>query len=261
MLQENPILRAIKARDAAYGTWAQMNCAEFCELAARAGLDFVIVDMEHGSFGIDSAVNMIRAAEAGGAAAIVRVPDPGRSTILKVLDAGASGVLVPNIGSRAEAEAVVQAARYAPAGSRGACPCTRGTGHGVYDWGDYLEWSRRNILVSVIIETPDGVRNFDEIIATPGLDVVALGQFDLSQALGYEGKHDHPDVRRKIEDLARKARSKNVEVMTAIFDSNAEEIARQTRRWKEIGVRIMAVSGDRFMLASNYKAIAAAVSR
>ena len=71
-----------------------MNSPEFCEVAARSGLDFVIVDMEHGSFGIEAAVNMIRAVEAGGAAAVVRVPDATRTNILKVLDAGAAVVLV-----------------------------------------------------------------------------------------------------------------------------------------------------------------------
>lgn len=261
MLAQNKVLVSIAERGAAFGTWAQMNSPEFCEIAARSGLDFVIVDMEHGSFGIDSAVNMIRAVEAGGAAALVRVPDHSRTNILKVLDAGAAGVLVPNVGTREQARAVVEAARFAPHGSRGACPCTRGTGHGVYDWKPFLEWSERNVIVAALIETPDGIRNFEEIVDVPGLDMVAMGPFDLSQAMGYAGDHKHPDVRRKLEELTAVARRRSVEVMAVVFDSDPAVIARDARRWKELGARVVAVSGDRFMLASGFRSITASLPR
>src|SRR5215211_7593517 len=131
MQDDNKIRIALQSKSIAFGTWAQMNAPEFCEIAGRSGLDFVIVDMEHGAFGIDSAVNMIRAVEAGGAAPMVRVPDAARSGILKVLDAGAAGVLVPNVDNRGVAEQIVSAAKFAPRGTRGACPCTRATAHGV----------------------------------------------------------------------------------------------------------------------------------
>src|SRR5215218_2010932 len=127
MRDDNKIRIALRDRSVAFGTWAQMNAPEFCEIAGRSGLDFVIVDMEHGAFGIDSAVNMIRAVEAGGAAPVIRVPDASRSGILKALEAGAVGLLVPNVDSKQMAEEIVAAARFAPRGTRGACPCTRAT--------------------------------------------------------------------------------------------------------------------------------------
>jgi 4-hydroxy-2-oxoheptanedioate aldolase len=261
MREQNKIKKSITERGMAFGTWAQMNSPEFCEIAARSGLDFVIVDMEHGSFGIDSAVNMMRAVEAGGATPVVRVPDHSRTNIQKVLDAGATGVLVPSVGTREQAEAIVQAARFAPQGIRGACPCTRGTGHGVFDWKPFLEWSERNVIVAALIETPDGIRNFEEIISVPGLDMVALGPFDLSQAMGYAGEHKHPDVQRKLEELTAIARGRDVEVMTVVFDSDPAVISRDTQRWKELGARVVAVSGDRFMLATGFKAIARSLPR
>jgi 4-hydroxy-2-oxoheptanedioate aldolase len=261
MLSPNKVLAALKERDIAVGTWAQMNSPEFCEVAARSGLDFVIVDMEHGSFGIEAAVTMIRAVEAAGAASMVRVPDSARTNILKVLDAGADVVLVPNVETREMAESIVSSARYAPLGKRGACPCVRATGHGVDQWADYVAWSAKNILVGVLVETADGLRNFEDIASVPGLDFIAMGPFDLSQALGYGGDWKHPDVRRKQEEMVRIARTHDLEVMAATFDSNPEDLRRQTEDWKRLGVRMFAVSGDRFMLSSGYKAIVSSLAK
>jgi 4-hydroxy-2-oxoheptanedioate aldolase len=260
MLSTNKITTALDSKGLAVGTWAQMNSPEFCEVAARSGLDFVIVDMEHGSFGIEAAVSMIRAVEAGGAASIVRVPDASRTNILKVLDAGANVVLVPNVETRATAESIVSAARYTPVGRRGACPCVRATAHGVEAWGDYLAWSDKNVLVGVLVETPEGLRNFEDIVSVPGLDIIAMGPFDLSQALGLGGDWKHPEVRRKQEEMIRIARHHDLEVMAATFDSNPEDLRRQVQDWKRHEVRMFAVSGDRFMLSSGYKSIVSSLS-
>lgn len=259
MLKQNAISTALEEKGLAFGSWTQMNCPEICEIQAKSGLDFVIIDMEHGSFGIESAVNMIRAVEAGGSAPIVRLPDHTPGSILKVLDAGAVGIIAPGIETREQMEQVVSAARYAPTGTRGACPCVRATGHGVYDWAKCTEWAKDNILVFGIVETLAGIENYSEIVSVPGLNAIAVGQFDLSQALGYAGNHTHPDVISKQAELAKLARESGTEVLAVIFDSSPEVIASETRRWTDLGARIIAVSGDRFMLASGYQGIAKAI--
>ncbi len=255
MLERNRIFGALDEKGVAFGSWCQINSPEIAELTARSGIDFCIVDMEHGSFGIESAAAMIRAVEAGGASSMVRVPDATRTNIFKVLDAGASGLMVPNVEDAATARAIVQAARFAPAGRRGACPCVRATAHGVDDWKDYVAWSAENVVVAVLVETARGLENYDEIIAVPGLTMVAMGPFDLSMALGFDGDWKHPEVRRKQEEMVRKARTHGLDVMASTFDSDPEDLARQVASWKDLGVRLFAVSGDRFMLSSGYKAI------
>jgi 4-hydroxy-2-oxoheptanedioate aldolase len=87
-----------------------------------------------------------------------------------------------------------------------------------------------------------------------------MGPFDLSQALGYGGNWKHPDVRRKQEEMVRIARANGLEVMAATFDSNPEDLRNQTTEWQALGVRMFAVSGDRFMLSSGYKSIVSALS-
>lgn len=251
----NRIRSTLNAGGYAFGTWAQMSSPEFCEIAARSGLQFVIVDMEHGSFGIETAVNMIRAVECGGATPMVRVHDAQPSTLLKALDAGASAVLVPNVDTRRMAEEIVRSTQFAPKGRRGACPCTRATGHGVVPWNEFLQWSDQNVLVAVLIETPEGFANFEDIVSVPGIDVVAFGPFDLSQAMGLSGDWKHPSVLKRQEELVRKALSKGVQVMPSTFDSDPQGLADQIAHWKRFGARMFAVSGDRFMLSSGYSEI------
>ncbi|CAN7633985.1 HpcH/HpaI aldolase family protein [Brucella pseudogrignonensis] len=255
MTNTNRIFSTIKAGGTAFGTWAQMGSSEFCEIAAKTGLEFVIVDMEHGSFGIETAVNMVRAIEVGGATAMIRVHDAAPSTILKALDSGAPAILVPNVDSREMAEQIVESTRFAPKGRRGACPCTRANGHGVVPWGRFTDWCDHNILVAVLIETPEGFENFDEIVGVEGIDIVAFGPFDLSQAMGLNGDWKHPSVLKRQEELVKKTLDRGIQVMPSTFDSDPEGLAAQVAHWQSLGARIFAVSGDRFMLSSGYGAI------
>jgi 4-hydroxy-2-oxoheptanedioate aldolase len=107
----------------------------------------------------------------------------------------------------------------------------------------------------VLVETAEGLRNFEEIIAVPGLTMVAMGPFDLSMAMGHEGNWKHPEVRRKQEEMVRSARARGLDVMASTFDSDPDDLRRQVEGWKELGVRLFAVSGDRFMLSSGFTAI------
>ncbi|AOB28109.1 MULTISPECIES: HpcH/HpaI aldolase family protein [Bordetella] len=255
------LFAALRGRRPAYGTWAQMNSPEFCEIAASAGLDFVIVDMEHGSFGIESAVHMTRAAQLGGATALVRTPDASRTAIFKALDTGANGVLVPNVDSAEMAAAIVAASRYAPDGQRGACPCTRATAHGVTPWPRHVEQARDHTFVAALIETPQGIANFERILDVPGLDAVALGPFDLSQALGLNGDWKHPDVQAAQSRMVRQARAKGMQVMMSIFDSDPRLLCEQIARWQDEGAALFVVSGDRFLLSSSFNALNAILPR
>jgi 4-hydroxy-2-oxoheptanedioate aldolase len=259
MLPQNPVLTAFEKRNVAYGTFIQNNSPENCELAAGAGLDFVIIDMEHGTFGIESAANMIRAAESCGTAPFVRVPEASRATVLKVLDAGAVGIIVPNVESAEQLREVVAATRYAPNGTRGACPCVRSTGHGIVDWATSTAWAEKNIMVAALVETKAGVDNFEEILGVEGLSVVGIGQFDLSMSLGYAGDHKHPEVVRKQAEMNQLALSRGVDVLGAIFDSEPTAVRASVDRWRSQGARFIALSGDRFVLADAYRGMASAV--
>ena len=253
MIYRNGIREALQRSGVALGTFVQTASPESAEIAAACGFDYIILDMEHGSFGFDTLAHLIRGVQVGGSSAVVRLPDDSESGILKALDAGAVGILIPGVEDAGQARKIAGAARYAPLGSRGACPRTRATAHGLHEWKQHVEWSNRNITVWVLIETLEGFKNVEEILATPGLDGVGFGHFDLSQAMGLQGQTHHPDVNRTIEEAMRVAQKNKVEVQVQVFESSPKEIEEAARRFVKLGVRILSCMTDRRVLTTGFK--------
>jgi len=252
MVRKNMIREALDKRNLAFGTWVQTKSPEACELAAAVGYDFVVIDMEHGSFGWDSAVDMIRAVEYGGATPVIRLPGDSMVDIKKALDAGALGIIVPRISTPEQVSQIVRAARYEPSGKRGACPVVRATSHGLLDWEQYSRWADENVMVWGIIETVEAVQNFVEIIAQ-GLDAISLGPFDLSMAMGLGGDTEHPDVKKEINRLAEISLKKGVDLVVVIFALEPEVIYESAKFWKEKGCRLITTSSDRAILCHTHQ--------
>lgn len=166
--------------EAAYGAWLSIPSPITAEAAARAGVEYVCIDMQHGAIGYPDLIGMIQAVVLGGSRPIVRVPWNEQGIIGKVLDAGAQGVIVPMVNSVAEAEAVVRSCRYAPDGARSYGPALAAPRVD----GDYVSWARENIAVIPMIETTQAVDAIDDILAVPGIDAVYVGPADLSLTLG-----------------------------------------------------------------------------
>jgi len=177
-----------------FGMTIQLPCPEIAEIAGYSGLDYVWIDAEHGTMDLGDIGNIVRAADASGVDAIVRVPDHSVSFIQRVLDSGAAGILAPHIRTLEEAAAVVAAARFAPAGVRGACPSTRAVGHLSDDWRADCLRANADVLVFGLIEDIEGVENVEAIAGESGLDGLVFGPFDLAQALGLHGDIAHPDI-------------------------------------------------------------------
>jgi len=229
-----------------------MASPEICELAAGAGFDFVIIDMEHGSFGLESAVDMIRAVELKGATPVVRLPDGSISGIKKVLDAGAVGVIVPGIRTGEEARQIAAAVRYEPKGTRGACPYVRATGHGLTDWKQYSDWSDRESMAWALIENADAVRNIEDIAAA-GVDGLMLGPFDLSMSMGHQGDIEHPAVTDALNRVVQIASEKGLDFIVVLFGLELHEIKKSADAWRRRGCRIITTLCDRAYLADGYR--------
>jgi 4-hydroxy-2-oxoheptanedioate aldolase len=253
MIYRNHAREAIQKSGFALGTFIQIASPENAEIAAAVGFDFLIIDMEHGSFGIDNLVNMVRGVQIGGATPVVRVPDHSETGIFKTLDAGAVGLIIPGVSTAEQAKRVAKAARYAPLGTRGACPRVRATVHGMAPWEKHVEWSNENIMVWIIIETVEGFNNLEEIVKTPGIDAVAFGAFDLSQDMGLNGKTDHPDVKRRIEEGINIALKNNMAINMHLFEASPNEIRESARRWAKLGAKIMTCMTDRRILSTGLK--------
>lgn len=168
------------AGQATLGAWCMMPGAMSAEALGKAGFDWVLIDMQHGCMDYETALSMIRAIDLSSAAPIVRVPwnDPG--IIGRVLDAGALGVVIPMIQSAADARRAVDACLYPPAGSRSFGPVRVG----LRDGPGYFATANARVAVIPMIETAQALEEVEAIAATPGVDALFVGPFDLSIALG-----------------------------------------------------------------------------
>ena len=202
-MKTNKLREKLQAGQPVYGTFTGMDSPDLVELMALAGFDFHIVDTEHGPGNPWSIQHMIRAAECRGMSTVVRAPNHERTSILKVLDIGADGVQVPMVNDVNTAEAVASGAHYAPGGIRGAA-LMRSADYGMTTpAADYFSRANEGILTVIHCETMQCFESLETIASVPGIDVVFLGPFDLSQSMGIPGQVRDPRVLKVVEEACR----------------------------------------------------------
>jgi 2-dehydro-3-deoxyglucarate aldolase/4-hydroxy-2-oxoheptanedioate aldolase len=166
------------------GTWLKIPAVEPAEIAAFAGFDFVVVDLEHAPLSVETAARMVTVAALAGVAPLVRVPDHGAATVQRVLDAGAHGVLVPHVDTVDEAAAVAGAARFPPRGRRGAGGTSRAGLWGMRPTAEYVAFGDDQALVVPQLESERAVAAAADILAVDGVDAVFVGAADLGLSAG-----------------------------------------------------------------------------
>lgn len=190
----------------AVGGWCMLPGPGVAELMGSIGFDFVCVDMQHGLIGYESMVPMLAALQASDSAVVVRVPWNEPSVLMKVLDAGAEGVIVPMVDTAEQAERAVAACHYPPRGSRSYGP-TRLTWTGLAD----PQASEDRVVCAVMIETLEAVANLDAILAVPGVDAVFVGPADLALSAGVAvGTEDDPEFDELLRTIAGTCRDRAV---------------------------------------------------
>lgn len=259
--RKHNVLEGLKQSRVPVGAFVQMRCPEIVEAAGNAGYDYVWIDWEHGSFELDTVVDMIRAAEATGLTPIVRVPCGQPAEIARVLDAGAMGIIVPQVATAETARQVVAAAKYRTAryepGRRGACPLIRATGHQTLDWPTYARWANENTTVWLLVETMEGLQNLDEILSVPGIDAIVLGAFDLAVSMGKEGDRRDPEVERVLDGMIERVRRAGVDVVGLLFDADVDAMRASRDHYVRSGCRILVAGSDRRILSNGLSAIRA----
>src|SRR3954466_9410133 len=235
------------------GTFSIVASPEIVDLAGLAGFDGVILDMEHGTYEIANLGPHVLAARAHGIAPIVRVRWSEPALIGAALDAGAAGVLVPHVQSADDAAAVVEAARFPPAGGRGAHPWVRAAGYQASD--DWHARANDDVAVIAMVEGKEGVAAVDEILATPGLDAVFLGRGGLAASLGLAGRLDHPQVVAAVRSVVERAAT--VGVAAACFSPAVDG----ARRWLDAGARLVTIGVDTQILLPAFRAVVDGVRR
>ncbi len=185
------------------------------EIAANLGFDFNMIDMHLSAFNMETIEDLVTTSLHCGITTLVRVPELHANTINRVLNMGTNGVIVPDCDSGEMAKEVVDAIKYQPEGKRMACPMIRASKFGMTPWNEYYEESKKNIISCVIVESEKGVNNLEEIAATPGLDMIWLGAWDLSLSLGIPGANfTHPTMKHWLEKAGEVCRKYKLALYT-----------------------------------------------
>ncbi len=187
------------------GTFFEMGGGCVAEAAGYSNLDYIIIDNEHGKYEVESALEILRGMELHGGTSFVRVKDASRPSILKMLDIGAMGLIVPQINTVEEVEKLVEYAKYYPLGNRGLA-FARGAGfgqaeHAQQDIHGYFRECNEKTLLIPQCETMGSLEHIEEIAQMDGVDGIFVGPFDLSVAMGIPTEFDHPKFKAALERI------------------------------------------------------------
>ncbi len=245
-MQPNLLKQKLKEGKICFGTFVRLG-PRAVEILGHAGWDFAVFDMEHGVFDFTQVEEMARAARCVGITSLVRVPEPNPSHIMRAVDAGAEGVQIPQVDTAAMAKNMSQAVRYFPEGKRGLCSYVRAAGYSHIPPDEHMATSNREVLTVIHIEGEAAASGIDAIVETPGVDVIFLGPWDLSQSLGVPGKTKDPKVIEVMDRVIAACRKKGVIIGTFVREIE------DAKRWIDLGIQYMMVSTDAGLLLRGSK--------
>ncbi|MEW6187699.1 MAG: aldolase/citrate lyase family protein [Thermodesulfobacteriota bacterium] len=235
-MRKNIALSKWRAGEQTIGGWLSLANTHIAELMANAGFDWLCIDLQHGLLDYRDLLHMLPAISTTEVTPIVRVSGNDPKEIMKVLDAGALGVIVPLINNRQDAQAAISACRYPPVGTRSFGPARAA----LYGGRGYAKEANDQIACIAMIETREGIENLESIVTTPGLDAVYVGPMDLALALGLppRGDTDDPLHMATVEKIFKTCKKNGLPV--GIHTNGLE----YTKRRLESGFNFVTLNAD-----------------
>jgi len=241
----NKLKERLARGEASIGTFIASGSPDIVEIAALAGFHFAVIDCEHSFYGPEKTQHMVRAAELRGITPIIRIPNAMEFHILHNLDIGAHGIQVPQVNMPQTARDIVTYAKYFPQGRRGiAFP--RAADYAMANLSEYFGYENEQTMIITHCENQTCLDNLEEICRIPGIDVIFLGPYDMSQSLGVIGQVTH----QKVEDTAKKLleitqKYNKIAGIHAGSGAAAKERAKQGFKYISVGMDTVLL-GDRF---------------
>lgn len=214
------------------------------EILATTDLDFVIIDSEHAAFSIAEIADLVSWFKTTTIAPFVRIPQIDYHWIARTLDQGALGIMVPNVKTGAEARAIVDAAKYLPAGKRGVIMGNAHTDFKSVNPAEQMDYANRNTTIICQIESVEGMENLEAIATTPGVDVLWVGHFDLTNSQGIPGQFHNPQFIDALEQVVATCRKHGL--AAGIQPGNLA----QAEEWIKLGFNVISYSADFFVYAA-----------
>jgi 2-dehydro-3-deoxyglucarate aldolase len=224
-------------------------------MLATGPFDWLCIDLEHTTISIAQAGKIIRVADLAGCPTLVRLSAHDPAQIKRVLDAGATGIIAPMVSTAEQARAVVSAASYPPAGTRGV-GLARAQDYGV-GFPEYLKRMQRELVCIMQVEHIDGVNNLEEILAVDGVDGFFIGPYDLSASLGHPGEFDHPDVVAAMDRVAEIVKRPDVMAGVHVVEPEPERLESMLAA----GYRFVAYASDMLLFAHHLRTVAGDITR
>src|SRR4051794_37336664 len=249
----NTTKERLQRGETVYGCGLQVYRApEIPRAFAAAGFDYVFIDMEHGSFNLETAHDMITSCKPAGITPIVRVGEVQYTLVARLLDQGAQGIILPRVEDPAVLEQALSWMRFPPMGIRGFGINPTMVDYETRSMPEIIEHQNRETLSVVQFETVRAVEAADELLSLKGLDVMMIGPADLSIALGIPGQFDHPKLLETVDRMIEKCNAHRV-----VPGIQTRSIA-MAKQWTERGMRFVGVAAEHvFLLEKCREAIAA----
>ena len=237
------IKQKIREKEVVLGTMlSEFPTPNIIRVLQAGGVDFVIVDAEHGPFDFSQLAGLVAVANLIDLPILIRIPEIRREWISKVLDMGADGLLVPMVSTREDAEKIVEYAKYTPLGNRGVSPTRAHTTYRPGKLSDYFQTANDRTVILTQIETPTGVENAKDIISVEGIDALMVGPSDLSTSYGAAGDCTVPIVVEAIQKVLTAAKEAG---KTSGFIHSKPEVLRS---WQEQGMTIFSCGSELNMI-------------
>ena len=231
-----------KKRDYLYGTWVNINNILIPEILAQANFDWICIDLEHSSSDYNDVTSMIISSENSKVPAFIRVQENNESIIKRVLDIGASGIIVPNVMNKEEAKKAVEAIKYHPKGTRGV-GLFRAQKYGS-NFAKYFKQNNNLTICILQIEHIKAVENFEEILKVNGVDCFFVGPYDLSSSMGIPGQFSNPKFKKVIKYLINLCKINKISIGIHSVSTNHLDAI----KYKKMGFNVLALSIDTVMI-------------
>ncbi len=246
MLHKNYLKEKLQSGDSALGTWCIIDSPYVVDVIASAGIDFIIIDAEHGAISFETAQQMVIACESRNVSPVMRVGNLEESMILRALDLGIHGIQLPNISTVEDARKLVEFSKYPPIGVRGFSPFTKAGNYDFRNGKTLPAQANENVLVIANLEGVEGIQNIQEIAKVEYLDVIFIGLFDLSKSMGVPGDVENPIVLEALQTAVDVAHKNNKKIGTIAANHQ------MLKNFKEMGVDYLTYSVDTGMIKEAY---------
>tara|TARA_Y100000590_G_C15747471_1_gene1022718 strand:- start:1295 stop:2062 length:768 start_codon:yes stop_codon:yes gene_type:complete len=230
-----------------YGHWVFMPYSEVISIIGKSGFDFIVIDMEHSFISLDKLPSLLDSATLNNLTPLVRIPTSNSNDILRTLDTGSFGIVVPHCETPEKLNSIVNSSKYYPAGNRGMAKSTKSGEYTNKHFQEYMKSENENLINVVCLESKLSIENIDKLTDVNGIDVFYIGIYDLSASLGLPGEVENPKVLFELENVVKKIRNKGKIVGT--YTDTLE----QAKKMKNLGINFLTCQADGCLIRDSYE--------